>query len=69
MVTIGTQPNCQPCRLTKMRLTSKGISFVEVPVTDLTDIIEAHGYVSAPVVVVGDDSWSGYRPDRIDALA
>ena len=30
--------------------------------------VEALGYTSAPVVVAGDDHWSGFRPDRINAL-
>jgi glutaredoxin-like protein NrdH len=29
----------------------------------------ALGYLQAPVVVVGNDHWSGFRPDRIRALA
>jgi glutaredoxin-like protein NrdH len=26
-------------------------------------------YLQAPVVVAGNDHWSGFRPDRIKALA
>lgn len=29
----------------------------------------ALGYLQAPVVVAGNDHWSGFRPDRIKALA
>jgi glutaredoxin-like protein NrdH len=29
----------------------------------------ALGYLQAPVVVTGNDHWSGFRPDRIKALA
>jgi len=29
----------------------------------------ALGYLQALVVVAGDDHWSGFRPDRIKALA
>ena len=28
----------------------------------------ALGYLQAPVVVAGNDHWSGFRPDRIKAL-
>jgi len=27
------------------------------------------GYQQAPVVVAGEDHWSGFRPDRIKAVA
>jgi glutaredoxin-like protein NrdH len=26
------------------------------------------GYSAAPVVVVGDEHWSGFRPDRLRGL-
>ena len=29
----------------------------------------ALGYLQAPVVVAGSEHWSGFRPDRIKALA
>jgi glutaredoxin-like protein NrdH len=29
----------------------------------------ALGYLQAPVVVAENDHWSGFRPDRIKALA
>jgi len=28
----------------------------------------ALGYLQAPVVMAGDDHWSGFRPDRIKAV-
>ncbi|HAZ98329.1 MAG TPA: NrdH-redoxin, partial [Halomonas sp.] len=31
--------------------------------------VEALGYRQLPVVVVGEEHWSGFRPDRIQALA
>ena len=27
------------------------------------------GYMQAPVVIAGDDHWSGFRPDKISQLA
>ena len=44
-------------------------------VVDITESTQAReyvmslGYLQAPVVVAGDDHWSGFRPDRIKALA
>lgn len=69
----STGPACQRCRLTCRRLDELGIRY------DLVEVHEEHnaavrafladelGYV----VVVGGrgkDSWSGFRPDRIDDL-
>lgn len=72
-IIIGTLPNCQPCRMTKMQLDRRGLKYVEVSLTDsdeLATIIEAHGYKQAPVVLVTNtgESWSGFRPERVDAL-
>lgn len=33
------------------------------------DYVMALGYLHAPVVVAGEDHWSGFRPDRINAIA
>lgn len=33
------------------------------------EYVKSLGYQSAPVVVAGDDHWSGFLPDRIAALA
>jgi len=33
------------------------------------DYVMALGYLQAPVVVAGGEHWSGFRPDRINALA
>lgn len=29
----------------------------------------ALGYLQAPVIVAGDEHWSGFRPDRIKTLS
>ena len=36
---------------------------------DALALVRSLGYVQAPIVVAGEDHWSGFRPDRIDALA
>jgi len=30
--------------------------------------VRAMGYQQVPVIVAGDDHWSGFRPDKISAL-
>jgi glutaredoxin-like protein NrdH len=32
------------------------------------DRVKALGYQAAPVVIAGDDHWSGFRPDRLNSL-
>lgn len=68
---VYTLPGCQPCRLTKAALKKAGIAYRE---TDLStdprgfEIVHELGYQQAPVVVAGDVSWSGYRPDQLAKL-
>jgi glutaredoxin-like protein NrdH len=33
------------------------------------ELVKALGYQAAPVVIAGDDHWSGFRPDMIAKLA
>ncbi|MDR2280155.1 MAG: NrdH-redoxin, partial [Gordonia sp. (in: high G+C Gram-positive bacteria)] len=49
-----------------------GLSYDVVDISqddEARDYVMALGYLQAPVVVDGDDHWSGFRPDRIKALA
>ena len=71
-VTVYTKDRCVQCNATYRALDAKGIAFEKVNVeTDATALesVLAMGYQQAPVVVAGDDHWSGFRPDKIDALA
>lgn len=73
-----TGPQCQKCNATKRHLKRRGIPFTEVIVNpdDPNDANYAAlayvGYSSAPVVLVsgpgGEQDWSDYRAERIDAL-
>lgn len=76
VVTVYTRPACQQCRMTYLALDKKGISYETVDITispeALEYITEELGYSQAPVLVVNTDEenhWSGFRPDKIDALA
>lgn len=71
-VTVYTKPLCPQCEQTKKLLTSKGIPFVTRDVTAdpaALDVVLALGYTSAPVVVADGEHWSGFRLDRLKALA
>lgn len=71
-ITVYTKPSCVQCTATYRALDSKGI---EYEVLDLSEdetalaTVKELGYLQAPVVVTDDEHWSGFRPDKIDALA
>jgi glutaredoxin-like protein NrdH len=71
MVTVYSNPNCTACEQTKRFLTVKGIVFESKMISESPEIfplIEEKGYASAPIVVVGDDSWSGFRLEKLSTL-
>lgn len=68
--TIYTKPNCVQCEATKRYFDNKGVAYTTVDITQDTDAFEmllADGYKSAPVVNAGNEWWSGFHPDKIDA--
>lgn len=72
MVTVLSKPSCVQCTATYRKLDSSGIEYV---VRDMSEDLEAValakelGYLQAPVVISGDQHWSGFRPDLISQLA
>nr|WP_306427955.1 MULTISPECIES: glutaredoxin-like protein NrdH [unclassified Brevibacterium] len=72
MVTVYTKPSCVQCNATYRALDARGIEYRSVDLSQdaqALDIVKAMGYMQAPVVVTDDDHWSGFRPDKISALA
>lgn len=71
MITVYTNANCVQCEQTKRYLTVNDIKF---EVKDLAEspevlpLIEEKGYKAAPVIVTDDDSWSGFKIDKLHAL-
>jgi glutaredoxin-like protein NrdH len=71
-ITVYTKPACVQCNATYKALDKQGIEYNVVDITEAPearDYVMALGYLQAPVVVAGDEHWSGFRPDRIKALA
>jgi glutaredoxin-like protein NrdH len=71
-ITVYSTPSCVQCKATYRALDKKGLAYEVVDVTEDAQALEtvrSLGYVQAPVVVVGDEHWSGFRPDRISAVA
>ncbi|WP_104137694.1 glutaredoxin-like protein NrdH [Cryobacterium sp. Y62] len=71
-ITVYTKPSCVQCTATYRALDNKGL---EYEVRDLSvdenalDAVKALGYLQAPVVITDEEHWSGFRPDKINALA
>ncbi|WP_421841204.1 glutaredoxin-like protein NrdH [Mycobacterium sp.] len=71
-ITLYTKPACVQCSATSKALEKQGITYRKVDISldsEARDYVMALGYLQAPVVVAENDHWSGFRPDRIKALA
>lgn len=71
-VTIYTKPACQQCTATHRAFEKAGVLVESVDITqdpEARELVLALGYLQAPVVVAGNEHWSGFRPDRIKTLA
>ena len=70
-ITVYTKPACVQCTATYRALDKVGLEYDVVDISEnpeARDFVMALGYLQAPVVVAGDDHWSGFRPDRIKDL-
>lgn len=71
MITVYTKPGCMPCKMTCHKLMQMGVPHKLTDVTlndDDMAVVIGLGYREMPVVVNGDDHWSGFRPDKLAAL-
>jgi glutaredoxin-like protein NrdH len=70
-IIVYTKPACVQCSATYKAMDKQGLAYEKVDITldaEARDYVMALGYLQAPVVVAGNDHWSGFRPDRIKAL-
>lgn len=70
-ITLYTKPACVQCTATKKALDRAGLAYNTVDISlddEARDYVMALGYVQAPVVEVGGEHWSGFRPERIKQL-
>ncbi|MGI6797795.1 glutaredoxin-like protein NrdH [Gordonia sihwensis] len=71
-VTVYSKPACAQCNATYTALDKLGFPYTVVDVSEdsqARDHILALGYSQSPVVIVGDDHWSGFRPDRLKEIS
>lgn len=70
-VTLYTLPACVQCERTKKMLDKKFIKYLEIDISldsRAYETVRAMGYSAAPVIVAGENHWSGFRPDLIETL-
>lgn len=77
-VTVFTKPGCVQCNATYRALDKKGIEFTKTDTSQDAEALEylrEAGHMQMPVVEIRDeegvlqDSWTGFNPDKIEALA
>ena len=72
MTVVYTKPNCVQCDQTKRMLDKNGTQYTTIDITqdaEAYDKVVSMGFMSAPVVISGDQSWAGFQPDKINSLA
>ena len=71
-ITVYTKPGCVQCNATYRALDKKGIAYRSLDISQDEEALErlrALGHQQAPVVETPHDSWTGFRPDKIEELA
>ena len=71
-ITVYSKPACVQCNATYRALDKLDTDYTVVDISqdaDARDYVMSLGHLQAPVVIVDGEHWSGYRPDRIKALA
>lgn len=71
-VTVYSKPSCVQCVATYRELERKGLPYDVIDITEDDQAfskVQDMGYLQVPVIIAGSDHWSGFRPDKIGALA
>lgn len=71
MVTVYSKKNCVQCVATYRRLDTNGVKYQVVDIMENPGAfayVKSLGYLQAPVVIAGEDHWSGFDPNKLDAL-
>ena len=71
-ITVYSKPACVQCNATYKALDKNGLDYRIVDIAEdpqARDYVMSLGYLQAPVVVAGNQHWSGFRPDHIKAVA
>lgn len=69
---VYSKPDCVQCVATYKALDRQGVAYEVVDITQDADalrFVRSLGYQQAPVVVAGEQHWSGFKPDKIKEVA
>lgn len=69
---IYSKPDCVQCNATYRKANELGLEYTSIDITEdeeARQFVLGLGFQQAPVVVVGEQSWSGYKPHNLQALA
>ena len=72
IIIIYSKPDCVQCNATYRAFDKQGITYQVIDLTEDSQAlnhVKSLGYQQVPVIVAGEDHWSGFRPDKISALA
>lgn len=70
-ITVYSKPSCVQCNATYRALEKEGIEYRIIDITvdeEARNYIKSLGYLQAPVVIAGNEHWSGFRPGRVKAI-
>jgi glutaredoxin-like protein NrdH len=70
-IIIYSKPDCVQCNATYRALDKQGIAYQVIDLTKDSQAlshVKSLGYQQVPVIVAGNEHWSGFRPDKINAL-
>lgn len=71
-VKVYTKESCVQCTATERLMEKHNINYERIPLGEDLEALErlkAEGYMQAPIVETDEETWSGFRPDKIKALA
>ena len=70
-IIIYSKQDCVQCSATYRAMDKQGLPYQVIDLTQDAQAlgqVRAMGYQQVPVIVAGDQHWSGFRPDKISAL-
>lgn len=70
-IIIYSKSDCVQCNATYRALDKQGIAYQVIDLTEDSQAlnhVKSLGYQQVPVIVAGEEHWSGFRPDKISAL-
>lgn len=66
MLTIYSRPGCMACTMTVRTAEQRGVPYEVKELTpEKAEEFKAEGLLSLPIVVAGDEKWSGFRLSKI----